>query len=155
MFNLKYITSIIFILFLSSCSKPQEPQFIKIDEIEAEDMSMENVTLNSKLHYHNPNAIGATVKSTDILVTINDISIGNVKQTSVVSIEKSSDFEVPVSISFPPKKILGEENLLKSVLQLYSNSKVKVHYKGTMTFTVAGFDFDIPIDYLEEIPLKK
>jgi len=143
------------LLFLVSCSGPQEPQFLKVSDVELKDMSLDNVTVNSFLHYHNPNRIGLNVKATNIGVTVNDIAVGNLKQLEKVEIEKQSDFAVPVTISFPPKDIIKKGGLLKSVLQAYANEKVRMRYEGTMTFTVAGIDFDIPVDYEEEIQIRK
>lgn len=143
------------IFLLSSCSGPQSPVLKSIADVEVREMNFNNVTLDSELLYHNPNALGANVKSSDIAVSVNDIPVGNVKQLATVEIEGKSDFTVPVTISFPPKDILKKEGLLKSVLQVYANEKAIIKYLGTMTFTIGGIDFDVPIDHEEEVALKK
>jgi len=138
-----------------SCTLPTEPQFLKVSNVEVKDMSFDNVTINSFLHYHNPNNIKGQFKATDITVTVNDIDVGNLNQLETVMIPSKSNFSIPVTISFPPKDILKKKGLLKSVLQAYANDKVALHYLGTMTFTIAGKDFKIPIDFKDDIILKK
>jgi len=140
---------------LVACSGPQEPKFVRVTDIEIKEMNRDKITLNSFLHYHNPNKVGVQVKATNITVTVNDIMVGNLKQLYKVAIAKESDFSIPVTTSFPPKDIFKNGGLLKSVLQAYANEKVRLHYKGIMTFTIAGIDFDIPVDYHEEIELRK
>ncbi len=138
-----------------SCSLPTEPQFLKVSNVEVKEMSFDKVTINSFLHYHNPNNIKGQFKATDIKVTVNDIDVGSLKQLEKVAVPRKSDFKIPVTISFPPKDIFKKKGLLKSVLQAYANDKVALHYLGTMTFTIAGKDFKIPIDYKDDIILKK
>jgi len=99
--------------------------------------------------------VGATVVRSETHVTVNGIAVGKVDQIEQIEVPGKGDFKVPVSISFPPKEIFKSKGLLRSAIQILSNEKAKVEYKGTMTFSVAGVEFELPVDHSEEIDIKK
>jgi len=146
---------LLFIFCVVSCSNNVAPTFKKADNIVIKEMTYQKVTLESDLNFYNPNRIGGQVKAFDIEVVVNDINVGKAVQKDETKILAKQDFIIPTTISFPPKKILGSEGLMKSALQLFANEKANVHYSGIMTITVAGIDFDLPVDFQEEIPLKR
>lgn len=142
------------LLFLISCSAPTAPYFKEMSDIKVQNLSLKNVTLESKLIYHNPNLVGANVKRSSIDITVNDVAVGRVEQNENIEVSANSDFELPVIISFPPKDIFQSKGLLRSALQVLANEKADVVYKGTMTISVAGVEFDIPVNYEDEVTLK-
>ncbi len=142
-------------ILISSCSTYKEPEFRKATKINIKELNVRNVTLESDLIYFNPNVIGANISAFDIMVNVNNIEIGKLNQNGDVLIEANSEFVIPTSVSFPPKKILKSEGLLKSALQLFSNERALVEYKGHVTLKLGGIEFEIPLNYQEEIELSK
>jgi len=125
-----------------------------MSDIQVQNLSLKNVTLESKLIYHNPNLIGATVVNANTDISVNGINVGRVEQNQKIDVPANSDFELPIVISFPPKDIFKSKGLLRSALQVISNEKADVVYKGMMTIRVAGVEFNIPVDYEDEVILK-
>jgi LEA14-like dessication related protein len=151
---MRFVALLFIVLCSISCSAPTAPYFKSISVVEVQDLKLNNVTLTTNLLYHNPNLVGATVTRSETKVTVNHIEVGEVIQDQSIEVSSKSDFTLPVTISFPPKKIFKNKGLLKSALQILSNEKANVHYKGSLTIKVAGVEFDLPIDHEEEVEIK-
>lgn len=143
-------------MLIVSCSGPQEPVFVGMQDVEVVSFTMQNATVKGSAKYYNPNPFGVKIKSSNFDVKANDIEIGNVTQEHGIDVSGEEEFMVPLIVSFPPSKVLADgDNLLTSVFKALGNKKIQMQYKGTLTIDVAGVDMDIPFEYEEEINLKK
>ena len=141
---------------LISCSAVKEPVFKKMKDLRVEEMSANLITLTATANYYNPNPVKCTLVGTDIGVFIDDKEIGRINETSAVSIKSNSDFDIPVKISFPPKKLLeGNGGLLSTVITAFLDKQVDVKYDGSITLDFAGVKIRVPVNYEEKILLKE
>ncbi len=139
-----------------SCSAVQEPVFKKMKDLRVEEMSVNLITLTAVANYYNPNPVKCKLIGTDIGVFVDDKEIGRIQETNAVSIASNSDFDIPVKISFPPKKLLeGNGGLLSSVITAVLDKKVDVKYDGFITLDFAGVKIKVPVNYEEKILLKE
>ena len=81
--------------------------------------------------------------------------MGNINSVDF-DVPAQDEFTVPVEFEFPYDKIFQDkENVLLNVLNTLSDKKIKVLYKGTITYKLNVFSYDYPLDYSQEISLKK
>ena len=153
--KMKWFYLCIVSILIISCSGPQKPEFVGMHNLRITSLSSDEISLEGTAVYHNPNRVSCTLISSDIQVTANNIDIGRIEQTLDSKIPAKSDFEVPIYLSFPPSKIFESGGLLSGILSVLGNGKVDIQYKGQFTLNVLGLDIPFPIDYEEEVPLKR
>ena len=103
----------------------------------------------------NPNSIGAKLMKTDLDIFINDIEVGKANQRLYTEIGPNSEFTIPVKCDFSAKDLLKDQgNTLGGLLNALVENKVDLTYKGTVRLKIAGLEFDVPVDYEQEIKLK-
>lgn len=151
----QYLTILIGILLFTSCTEPKHPEFQKIDNVNLVQSNKKHLILSADLSFLNPNLVGGTMQLQDVDVLINDQKIGQVQ---------SKDFEVPVQkefvipmnfkFSYDDIKNNAEENIL-GILNTLVTKKLKVQYQGKVVYKLGVFKYDYPLDYTEEISLKK
>ncbi len=143
------------VFLLASCSKPQSPEFKKIDNIEVREFTFKNVVLKADAHFYNPNKKGIMLKSTDIDVLIDEILVGKVNQDVETKIEGMSDCVLPLVVNFPPEKILKGKGFLDSFLTAVTQKEVLVNYKGNVTVEILGIGVKVPVNGQEKVVIKK
>ncbi|MBT8327850.1 MAG: hypothetical protein KJP21_09005 [Bacteroidia bacterium] len=151
----KLITFTILLFGLTTgCSGPSSPSFETLEELKVVSASADKVVLEGKAVYHNPNNITGMLTKTEMKIFINDVEVTEINQNHSIAVPKASDFKVPVSFQFNPKK-LREENkgFLRNALKTFLNKKMEVHYKGFVTIEVLRMSFDVPVDYSEKVSL--
>lgn len=114
------------------------PTLETINDLRFTSMQSNNITVVGDAVFYNPNPFPCEVIATDLIVSINDVRVGRVKQTHETKIEASSNFIVPVEVRFSPKKLLGEKGLLGGIMTLFNEQTMDVHYQGTITVRFFG-----------------
>ena len=151
----KYGILIFLSLLVFSCKLNETPKFIKVSNINLKEYRSDKITLTSDLVFHNPNQIGGILQFSDIKVFVNTIDMGNIK-TIDFKVPAQDEFTVPIEFEFPYSKIFKDkENILLNVLNTLTEKKINVEYKGTITYKLKLFSYDYPLDYSQEISLKK
>ncbi len=146
---------ILLVLFCASCKGPKPPEFKRISNIIVTEASLVNIRIIAQAEYFNPNPFGVKVKKWDVNVRANGAAVGKIEQSGEIEIARKGDFTVPFIVNFPPSKILERESgLLGSILTSYLDRKIELEYLGTMTMSLMGVSFDIPIEYKETVDLK-
>jgi len=142
-------------LFISSCTAPIEPEFIRMDNVVLSDITSGIANITADAIIDNPNEFTVTVLDTDLDVFVNDELVGKVKQINPTAMPASAEFKLPVNIKFDPKKLSG--NWLGNAIAILSQKKAEIHYKGKFTVEAAGIKFDLPVDsqYDTEVKLFK
>lgn len=148
---------IVFILlaFVASCSQPEAPTFVKMQNVKVDDVRNNQVYLSGEAIFHNPNPIAGKLVNTNLNLTVNEIDMGKVQQDTSINITANSDFVVPVNVDFPLKKVMSnKKGILKGVLNALLDNKVDARYSGSITLNFLKVNFDVPVDYEAEVSLK-
>jgi len=153
------LKKILFILFTSvlliSCKFDETPEFVRVSSLNITDYSPESLTLSSDLVFKNPNHVGGILQADDIKVFINNIDMGTLSSPDFI-VPKLNDFSVPIEFEFSYKDIFKDpENLLENILNASIEKKLEVRYVGNLTYKLNVFTYDYPLDYSQEISLKK
>lgn len=150
----RLITILVMVLFLSMCASPEYPEFQKIKKVKVLSLKSNKVKIGANVQINNPNALGGVVTDSDLDITLMEKHKANVKQIERVEIPAADNFEIPIEFEFSPKDI-WKDDLLGTALTILGNKKVKAHIKGTITVELAGYEVDVPLDVIRDIPLKK
>lgn len=148
----------VFTLLIAGCDhlEPKDPEFITMQKVRVTNISAGNVTIEGDAVLRNPNAVGLDLTGIDIDVTVNEVEVGKARQTnSAVDIQANSNFTIPLAFDFKTKQVLGD--VILGVLGALIKQKVDVLYKGNIKFKALdlNLEFEVPIEYEEEIPLKE
>ena len=133
------------ILVAAACSKPEQPELIRIKDLKVQDFNKEEVILTGSAVLFNPNGYSITVKEIDVLVQVNDQAVGKVNQVGEVKILAKSEFEVPLNVTFAPQDVY--DNLLSGLISYIMKGEFNVHYKGVIRIKVSGLVFTVPVDH--------
>lgn len=153
---MKKIILFLFIsIFTQSCKVNETPEFIKVSNIDVANYTAKEITLTSDLVFHNPNYLGGVLQAKDITVFANNIDMGNINSPDF-KVPAQEEFIVPIEFKFSYDKVFeDQENLLINVLNTLTSKKIEVKYQGTITYKLNIFSYDYPLDYSQEINLKK
>lgn len=133
---------------VSSCKRPdQEPQFLRIDNIEVTEVKGREALLNADAYFYNPNDMSMKLKNVDIDVEVEGKKIGKINHSTKTKVPANAEFKVPLDARFN----LGEIGLLNSIISILNGKKVNVHYKGTITVSVHGFSQKVPVEFDDQV----
>ena len=147
----------LFLLLLTlACSQPQEPIYKGFEGLKANTISTKRITLSGEAVYHNPNAFGGEVVSTDIQVIVNDVPAATIQQEVSIPVPATAEFRLPLTCNVSPKEIYENDRngALGGIINAVLTRKVDVQYKGEIVVKIAGINFSTPIDYEEEVEIK-
>ena len=137
------------------CTIDSKPEFLGIDKIRVERASIDSITLNADALFNNLNDLGGTLLTDEIKVFIDDVYIAKVSSVPF-NVPARDKFTVPLKVDFSTYRLIQEDKggLLGTILKQVLNKKVVVNFKGDLTYRLAGFSYDYPIDHREEIHIK-
>lgn len=138
-----------------SCSVKEKPLFVKVDNIKVVDATFENIELKADAFFINQNDVGGTLESKGIEVFINDVSVANVS-SEAFKVPARKEFSIPLKVIIPTKEVFENNTggLLGGILNSIISKKMKVQYKGTITYSTFGFSYDYEIDRTEDVKIK-
>ena len=84
------------VIILSGCSKVKDPEFRRIDHFHVKSLGLEQTTIGFNVTYFNPNNFGVTVKETAADIYMDSVYLGKFVQDSTVSVNKNSEFSIPL-----------------------------------------------------------
>ncbi len=142
-------------VFFYGCNFNKKPEFIGVDDIGLAKADLDTINLKADAIFINGNDLGGTLLTDEIQVFIDDAYIATVS-SEAFNVPPREEFTVPLLVKFPTSKLFQENDngLLGAILKQVLNNKVVVNFKGNLTYELAGFSFDYPIDHSEEIILK-
>ncbi|MGF1534841.1 MAG: LEA type 2 family protein [Bernardetiaceae bacterium] len=155
--NTNAIRSLIVLLlpFFWACERPQDPQFKTVEDLQVTTLTTEEIVIEGKAIFFNPNAFTVQVTSTKLDVSINDVAVGKVEQNDRTEVTGNSDFAVPLVIRFPPSQVFEDKGLAGGLMNMLFKKKMEVYYKGTVTVAALGIPIEIPVEARKEVKLKK
>ncbi len=149
-----FIVSTVVLFSLTSCKISEEPEYKRVENIKVAKFNLNNIQLKADAIFNNPNQVGVTIKKTDINVYKDSIFLGKAS-TPNFEVNKKSEFAIPLTIDFSPKKITQEKGFLKSIFSTLKDQTINITYKGVVTLGVLGVEYDYKLDQTDEIVLKK
>lgn len=153
MLNRNFFLCILSVLVFG-CSMPKEPEFQRMENTIVQKLSSREIIIKTNAVFDNPNGFGVIVSSVDLIAKANDVETAKIRQTNDVKMIGNEEFAIPLEIQLKPKKLLTVGNLIKLVAGSLEQ-KITLNYKGTTTLKLMDMSYEVPIDYAEEIILKK
>ncbi|MBC8756130.1 hypothetical protein H2O64_15750 [Kordia sp. YSTF-M3] len=143
------------ILLFINCKVKEKPLFVKVDNVVVEDATLETITLTADAYFMNQNDVGGSLECKGIEVFVNDVSVANVSSESF-KVPAKENFTIPLKVIIPTKEVFekNKNGLLGGILNSIVNQKMKVQYKGTITYSTFGFSYNYEVDKTEDIKIK-
>jgi len=145
--------SAIIISSMASCTVSQNMQYKGVDNFSIADLG-NNPKVNVDINLHNPNKTGATIRTMEFTVLIDNQAIGTAGIEDKIRIKRNADFSIPIEVNTSLDKMGG---LLSAGLKSFmGDSSVPVGLTGT--FTVQKFIFfrkTFAFEYIDELNVAK
>jgi LEA14-like dessication related protein len=138
------------LVVLFGCVPEQDIQFKKVKNISIT-ASGSTPLLKGDLLLHNPNSKKMKLKKLDLVVQLNGKEAGLVNQKLNQIIPAQADFTVPIEVTVS----LKEMGLLDAIAGILGGKKNTVRITGKIRGSINGFALSVPVDYTEEIKIKR
>ncbi|MFP2994508.1 hypothetical protein ABN763_01300 [Spongiivirga sp. MCCC 1A20706] len=137
------------------CTINKKPEFIAVDNIEVLSISTDTLTIKADAYFNNPNDLGGTLKTDGINVLIANIQVANVS-TDEFKVPGKRQFSIPLIAKVATKDVFdkNKNNIIGGLLNTLLTKKIKVQYKGAITYKALGLSYDYPIDITEEVNIE-
>ncbi|MBD0823121.1 hypothetical protein [Aestuariibaculum marinum] len=145
------ILSTIFTTFLS-CSVKEKPEFLGVENIHVTDSNSKQIIVSANALFLNPNVIGGSLETDEIKIFVNDNEMGKVSAERF-DVPAEKEFAIPLRAEIPTDSIFSDKSLSGLLGSLFSR-KIKVQYKGDITYRVFGFSYTYTLDKTEDIKIK-
>lgn len=144
------ILSIITLCFLwANCSNVAQPEFKKIQDIKLDEIANKQAKVNAKAVFNNPNAFGLTVTRTALDVLLEQQKVGTINQKEAIEVPANSDFTIPIAANLDLGAL--NEDVLNSLLSIFTNKKIKLTFDGTVTIKAIGVEVGVPVNFVQEM----
>lgn len=138
---------------MASCTVSQNMQYKGVDNFSIADLA-NNPKVNVDVNLHNPNRIGATIRTMEFTVLVDNKPIGTAGIDDKVRIKRNADFTIPIEVNTSLDKMGG---LLSAGFKSFlGDNSVPVGLTGT--FTVQKFIFfrkTFAFEFNEELNVSK
>ncbi len=141
------------ILFFSSCSSILEPTVERIEDVDVVEMSKRKLELNAFMVLKNPNGFELDLDNADLTVYVDDIELAKINQTYETSMPRKGEFKMPININMDLDKLYRDDPMtaISKGLQIMSDKKLNVQFKGTILVGKGIAKISVPIDQKEEV----
>lgn len=142
----------LFILLASlslSCTSLKEPEFLGVENIRLDRLSMSGSLLHLDIRFHNPNKAKLKLKEAAGNAWIDNDYLGEFRLDSLVRIYPKSDFSVPVSLQ------TKAGSLLQNTLSLLLKREVTIKLDGTFKAGKGMLFINYPVKYEGKQELEK
>ena len=145
--------SICLLLIFTSCSSILEPTVERIEDVDIVEMTRNKLELNAFMVLKNPNGFELDLENADLTVYVDDIELAKINQTYETSMPQNGEFNMPININMDLQKLYGDNPLaaIGKGLQIMSDKKLNVQFKGTISVGKGIAKISVPIDQQEEV----
>ena len=152
----RLIVFIIISMLLLSCKVNEKPKFIGVNSLEIVEATIKTFTIKTNLKFENKNSLGGTLQAKNIHVFIDSIDVATVN-SEIFNVPKKSEFDIPLLVNIPFDKVYNndKQSLLEGIMNIVSNKKIKLSYSGLISYKLGAFHYNYPLNYKQEISLKK
>jgi hypothetical protein len=144
--------SMLVLVGLSSCQKPESPQFKYLDNVVVNLESLTSANLHAEAILHNPNKNTITIKSADIDIIVDEKIIAVLEQDFDIKANGNEDFMIPLDVKIKLRDL--NLNTIGSALGLLGDNGQEIHYLGKIKVKAYGVPFSVKVDYKDNINLK-
>lgn len=146
---LAVLSLVLALLVGSSCHNiVKSPQFVAMQNLKFGGLTTNGATLKAEAVFNNPNRIGVQLTQTNLDVLVNQKNAAHVTQAYQVKVPAHSDFKVPVDINITPAQLMADG------WGFITGKKIKVRYKGSVTIRALRRNFNVPVDYEQEVDMS-
>lgn len=131
----------VLMLFLTSCREIKDPEFRRIERFRVKSIGLQHATIGFSITYHNPNNFGVSVKEAVADVVLDSIPIGQFRQDSTITVNRSSEFSIPLTGT------ITLETLRKFDLSSLPFKEVPVKATGSVRVGKGGIFVTRPVEY--------
>lgn len=152
--QMKYLFSALVCISLltTSCSTAfVDPTIEKIEDVDIVEMSKSRLELNAFMVLNNPNGFALDLAKTDLKAYVDDIELAHIEQSFDTTMPANEDFKMPITIKMDLDK-LYRANPIAAIgkgMQIMSDKKLNVQFKGTINVGKGAVKFTVPIDQVE------
>lgn len=139
--NIKTLLPLLSLVILSSCAKPKEPEFKRLESFKVKKIGLQEVTIGFAVTYYNPNKFGVGIKEGEADIYLDSVFLGKFTQDNDISVSGNSDFSIPLSGTIPVQKALQLN--LKDI----GNRDILVRADGAVKVVKAGITVRKPFNY--------
>ncbi len=152
---MKKLITISVLFLILSCKVTEKPELIKVDSVKVIQADHKGIKVKADLKFLNKNNVGGTLQAQDVKVFIDSIAVANI-QTTPFKVPRQETFILPLEVTIPYKKVFSDnkQNLLSGIMNMISKKKVSIRYDGVIRYSLAGFHYDYPLHYKEELTIK-
>ena len=142
-------------LLLVACKVTEKPEFIGVNSLKINTVSAKEFTVLANLQFQNKNDVGGTLQANEIHVFIDSVDVATVN-SEVFKVLRKATFELPLKVHIPFDKVYkkNKQNLLENIMNIVSNKKINILYKGKVRYKLGGFHYNYPLNYKQEISLN-
>jgi hypothetical protein len=144
--------SVLVLVGLSACDKPQSPEFKYLDNVVVNLESLTSANLHAEAVLHNPNKNTITIKSADIDIIVGEKVIAALEQDFDIKALGNADFTIPLDVQIKLKDL--NLNAIGSALGLLGAKGQEIRYLGKIKVKAYGVPFSVKVDYKDNINLK-
>ena len=144
--------SVLVFVGLSSCNKPESPQFKHLKNLVVELESLSSANLHAEAVLFNPNKNTITIKGADIDIMIGDKVIAVLDEEYDIKVHGNQEFLVPMDVKIRLKDL--NLNAIGSALGLIGDSGQEIRYIGKIKVKAYGVPFSVKVDYTDVIKIK-
>lgn len=135
-----------------SCSVKEKPEFLGVENIYVTDSNSKRIIVTADARFLNPNIIGGALETDEIKIFVNDNEMGNVSAKRF-DVPSEKEFSIPLRAEIPTDSLFSDKSLSGLLGSLFSR-KIKVQYKGDITYRVFGFSYTYALDKTNDIKIK-
>lgn len=150
--NRGLIFSLFVIVGLSSCQKPESPQFKHVENIVVELESLSSANLHAEAVLFNPNKNTITIKGVDIDILMGEKVIAILEEDYDIKAKGNSDFKVPMDVKVRLQDL--NLNAIGSAFGLFGNDGQEIRYLGKIKVKAFGVPFSVKVDFKEKIKVN-
>jgi len=150
---MKNLYALLFLIGITmvSCTSILEPTIEKIEDVDIVEMSKSKLELNAFMVLNNPNPFELDLANCSLTAYVDDIELAQIDQSYDTSMPSKGTFKMPININLDLDKLYRENPLaaLGKGIQIMSDKKIKVHFKGTINVGKGMAKVAVPIDQSE------
>lgn len=151
--KLKNIIILFSIFSLFGCMEYKEVELVEVKEVAVRVFSMKEIRLVAYMQIHNPNNYKIAITEADMELFVKGEKIGNAKLDNTIVLPKNSN-EVYEALVFTPMSEM-QTNAIPTILSVIGQPTVPVHVKGYVKGKVKGVAKKIPVEFTDNVRLKR
>ncbi|WP_160715695.1 LEA type 2 family protein [Chitinophaga solisilvae] len=123
----------------SSCEKMKDLEFVRVANMQMEELGMSKSIVRLTLAYYNPNNYRLQLKDANFDLFFDDTEVGHSIQDTIINIPSKDTFYFPVKLE------VNMANVFKNAFSAFSNKEVTIKATGKCKVGKGGVYLPFPI----------